>query len=105
MAPVLEGKFNWLGPKNSAKRRASDFGRTQESIKVKDSICFMFSPNWFLGNWTLDPCLKRALAKELNSLLTQYGVSGVVQITRLPKYVKSKKWLGAQIYLFFNFLI
>ncbi len=61
------------------------------------------SPNWILGNWTLDPCLKWALAKELNSLLTQYGVSGVVQTTTLRKYVKSK-WLGAQIYFFFNFL-
>jgi len=104
MAPVLGGK-NSIGSdqKNSAKRRAPDLGK----LRINQSQGFNLlhvSPNCILGNWTLDPCLKWALAKELNSLLTQYGVSGVVQITRLPKYVKSK-WLRAQIYLFFNFLI
>jgi hypothetical protein len=30
MAPVLEGKINWFGPKDSAKRRAPDL-ENQES--------------------------------------------------------------------------
>ncbi len=54
------------------KRRAPDL-ENQESIKVKEGFNLLqISPNW-----TPDPCIKWALAKELNSLLTQYGVSGV----------------------------
>jgi len=39
------GKINWLGPKNSAKRRAPDLetknqAREQGIAQLKDSICF-----------------------------------------------------------------
>jgi hypothetical protein len=42
----FEGKINWFGPKNSAKRRAPDLEnqrikfRDQCRVQLKDSICF-----------------------------------------------------------------
>jgi len=47
MAPILEGKINWFGPKKSAKRRAPDLANQESSSglgprvqsKLKDSIC------------------------------------------------------------------
>jgi hypothetical protein len=59
------GKINWFGPKNSAKRRAPDLENQESGWGLRCSptqgfnLC-QVSPNWFLGNWTLDPCLKWA---------------------------------------------
>jgi hypothetical protein len=52
-------------PKNSAQRRAADL-ENQESGKgpryspIQGFNLLQISPNWFLGNWTLDPPLKWA---------------------------------------------
>jgi len=60
------GKFNWLGPKNSAKRRVPDlenqeWGQGPRYSPTQGFNLLQMSPNWFLGNWILDPCLKWAL--------------------------------------------
>jgi hypothetical protein len=60
MAPVLEGKKS-IGSdqKNSAERRAPNL-ENQESGKgpryspTQGFNLLQISPNWFLGNWTLD---------------------------------------------------
>jgi hypothetical protein len=57
------GKINWLDPKTVLKGelliwRTKNQARDQDRVQLKDSICF--SPNWFLGNWTLYPRLKWA---------------------------------------------
>ncbi len=60
------GKNSWVKPKNSAKRRAPDL-ENQESgwgprlHSTQGFNLLQMSPNWFLGNWTLDPRLKWAL--------------------------------------------
>jgi hypothetical protein len=38
------------------KSQARDLG----TVQFKDSFLIQIGPNWFLGNWTLDPCLKWA---------------------------------------------
>jgi hypothetical protein len=59
------GKINRFGLKNSAKRRAPDL-KNQESGQgpryspTQGFNLLQINPNWFLGNWTLDPRLKRA---------------------------------------------
>jgi hypothetical protein len=101
MAPVLGGK-NSIGSdqKNSAKRRAPDLGK----LRINQSQGFNLlhvSPNYILGNWTLDPCLKWALAKELNSLLTQYGgiwSSSDHQVTQVFKI----KMVGGHRFIYFS---
>ncbi len=55
------GKINWFGPKNIAKRRAPDL-ENQESGQEFNLL--QINPNWFLGNWTMDPRLKCALSCE-----------------------------------------
>jgi hypothetical protein len=63
MAPVLEGKSIDSDQKNRGKWRAPDL-ENQESgwgpryIPTQGFNLFQISPNWFLGNWTLDPRLK-----------------------------------------------
>jgi hypothetical protein len=66
MAPVLEGKSISLDQKkNSAKKRAPDL-ENQESVygprysPTQGFNWLQITPNWFLGNWTLDPHLKWA---------------------------------------------
>jgi hypothetical protein len=60
------GKINWLGPKNSAKTRAPDLENQEsgEGPRYCPTQRIQFdsnqSPNWFLGNWILDPHLKWA---------------------------------------------
>ncbi len=54
------GKINWFGPKNSAKRRAPDLenqesGEGRRYSPTQGFNWVQISPNWFLGNWTLDP--------------------------------------------------
>jgi hypothetical protein len=66
MAPVLEGKTIWLDPKTvlkgelliwRTKNQAGDQGYTP----TQGFNLLQMSPNWFLGNWTLDPRLNWAL--------------------------------------------
>jgi len=47
MAPVLEGKSNWFGPKNSAKRRAPDLEnkRIRLGTKVQSNSRIQFASN------------------------------------------------------------
>jgi len=59
------GKINWFRPKKNAERRAPDLENQESSLGPKYSPTQGFnllqmSPNWFLGNWTLDPPLKWA---------------------------------------------
>ncbi len=56
------GKINWLWPKNSAKRRAHDLENQESgySLLTQGFNLLQISPNWFLGNWTMDLCLKQA---------------------------------------------
>jgi hypothetical protein len=63
MAPVLEGKSIGSDQKTVLKGelpiwRTKNGARDQGTVQLKDSICFQISPNWFLGNWTLDRRLK-----------------------------------------------
>jgi hypothetical protein len=65
MAPLLEGKSIGSDPKNSAKRRAPDLENHESGYGPSYSPTQGFnllqiSPNWFLGNWTLDPRVKWA---------------------------------------------
>jgi hypothetical protein len=65
MAPVLEGKSISSDQKTSAKKRAPDLENQESGYGPRYSPTQGFnllqiSPNWFLGNWTLDPHLKRA---------------------------------------------
>jgi hypothetical protein len=65
MGAVLEGKSIGLDQKTVLKEelliwRTKNQARDQPTVQLKDSICFNISPNWFLGNWTLDPSLKWA---------------------------------------------
>jgi len=59
------GKINQFGLENSAIRRAPDL-KNQESGQgprcspIQGFNLLQMSPDWFLGNWTLDPCLKWA---------------------------------------------
>jgi hypothetical protein len=60
------GKINWFGPKNSAKRRAphlenQESGQGPRYSPTQGFNLLQINPNWFLGNWTLDPRLKWAL--------------------------------------------
>jgi hypothetical protein len=53
-------------PKNNAKRRAPDLENQESGWGPRYTLTQGFnllqmSPYWFLGNWTLDPCLKWAL--------------------------------------------
>jgi hypothetical protein len=65
MAPVSEGKSIGWDQKNRAKRRAPDL-KNQESgwgprySPTQGFNLLQISPNWFLGNWTLNPHLKWA---------------------------------------------
>ncbi len=66
MAPVLEGKSIGLDQKTVLKGelliwRSKNEAMDQGIVQLKDSIRFKIVPNWFLGNWTLDPRLKWAL--------------------------------------------
>jgi hypothetical protein len=63
----FEGKINWFGPTNSAERRAPDLENQESGYEPRYRLPQRFnllqiSPNWFLGNWTLDPRLKWALS-------------------------------------------
>jgi hypothetical protein len=63
MAPVLKGKSVGADQKNSAKRRAPDLENQESGYGPRYSPTQGFnllhiSPNWFLGNWTLDPRLR-----------------------------------------------
>ncbi len=91
MAPVLEGKSIGSDPKNSAKRRAphlenqeSGSGPRYSSSTQGFNLLQISSPNWFLGNWTLDPLLKWALVPWLKTmnflrlLLTNHGKGLVI---------------------------
>jgi hypothetical protein len=67
MGAVLEGKPIGLDQKNSAKRRAPDLENQESGYGPRYSLTqglnlLQISPNWFLGNWTLDPSLKWAYA-------------------------------------------
>jgi hypothetical protein len=53
---VLKGELQTWRTKNQA--------RVEGTLQLKDSICFKSVQIWFLGNWTLDPCLKLALDKK-----------------------------------------
>jgi hypothetical protein len=59
------GKINWFRPKNSAKRRAPNLEKQESGYEPRYSPTQGFnllqiSPNWFLGNRTLDPHQKWA---------------------------------------------
>ncbi len=64
------GKINWFEPKYSAKRRAPDL-ENHESRQgpmyspTQGFNLLQISPNWFLGNWTLDPPVKWALVSQV----------------------------------------
>jgi hypothetical protein len=57
---VLKGKSIGSDQKNSAKKeelliwRTKNQVRDQGTVQLKDSILLQISPNWFLGNWTMD---------------------------------------------------
>jgi hypothetical protein len=60
MAPVLKGNSTSCRPKNTAKRRAPDLKNQEWGYRPRYSTTQGFnllqiSPNWFPGNWTLDP--------------------------------------------------
>jgi len=61
IAPVLEGKSIGSNQKTVLKGESSWFGEPKNqarhpgTLQLKDSILLHMSPNWFLGNWTLDP--------------------------------------------------
>jgi hypothetical protein len=66
MAHVLEGISNGLDPKTVLKGelliwRTKNQARDQGIVQLKKFNLLQMSPNWFLGNWTLDPGLKWAL--------------------------------------------
>jgi hypothetical protein len=65
MAPVLEGKINWFEPKKTLLKgelliwRTKNQAMDQGIVQLKEGFNLLqISPNWFLGNWILDPCLK-----------------------------------------------
>jgi hypothetical protein len=66
MAHVLEGKSIGLDQKTVLKGelliwRTKNQARDQGIVQLKNFNLLQISPNWFLGNWTLDPGLKWAL--------------------------------------------
>jgi hypothetical protein len=64
MTPILKGKSIGLD-QNNAKRRALDLENQETSSgwysPIQGFNLLQISPNWFLGNWTLDLRLKWAL--------------------------------------------
>ncbi len=57
------GKINWFRPKDNVKRGAPDLENQELSwgprnIPTQRFNLLHMGPNWFLGNWTLDLCLK-----------------------------------------------
>ncbi len=71
------GKINWLRPKNSAKKRAPDLENQESGLgpwysPTQGFNLLQVSPNWFLGNWTLDPPVIYLYTK--NSLRGCYGL-------------------------------
>jgi hypothetical protein len=68
MAPVLEGKSIGLDPKKPVLKGELLIWRTKNEAKgprysspTQGFNLLQISPNWFLGDWTLDPHLKWAL--------------------------------------------
>jgi hypothetical protein len=71
MARVLEGKSIGLDQKNSAKRKPphlenQELGYGSRYNPAQGFNSLQNSPNWFLGNWTLDPRLKWALMQIMD---------------------------------------
>ncbi len=66
MAPILEEKAIGSDQKTVLKTRAPDLenqesGQGPRYSPTQGFNLLQISPNWFLGNWTLDPRLKWAL--------------------------------------------
>jgi hypothetical protein len=63
MAPLLEGKSIGCDQKNNAKRRAHDLENQESgySLPTQGFNLLQISPNWFLGNWTMDLLSKASL--------------------------------------------
>ncbi len=65
MACILEGKSSGLDQKTMLKGELLILRTKNQAwdsiVQFKDSNLLQISPNWFLGNWTLDPCIKWAL--------------------------------------------
>jgi hypothetical protein len=85
MAPLLEGNPVVSTKKTVLKgelliRRTKNQARDLGTVQLKDSICFQFSRNWFLGNWTLDPCLKWAL--ECSEMFSSCGLGTLQPLGR-----------------------
>jgi len=79
MAPVLEGKSIDLNQKTVLKGepliwRTKNQAMDQGTLQLKGFNLLHMSPNWFLGNWTLDPGLKWAclMVFYCKTLLTPY---------------------------------
>jgi len=59
--------MNWFGAKRVLKGELSPFGEPRIGLGTKvysptqGFNLLQIRPNWFLGNWTLGPCLKWAL--------------------------------------------
>jgi hypothetical protein len=73
MAPVLKGKSIGLDQKTVLKGelliwRTKDQAKDQRYNPTQGFNLLQISPNWFLGNWTLDPGLKWALTTQKNAL-------------------------------------
>jgi len=88
MAPVLKGKSTGSNQKNSAKRRTPDlknqeWGYGPRYRPTQGFNLLQISPNWFLGNWTLDP---RALASHSAiKVICLFCFSGIeISQTTLP---------------------
>jgi hypothetical protein len=63
MAPVLEGKSIGSDQKIVLKgelliRRTKNQARDKGTLQTQGFNLLQIGPNWFLGNWMLDSCLK-----------------------------------------------
>jgi hypothetical protein len=90
MAPVLKGKSIGSDQRTVLKGelpiwRTKNQARDQGRVQLKEGFNLVqISPNWFLGNWILDPLLKWALVPWLKTmnflslLLTNHGKDLVI---------------------------